>query len=180
MAMMLAIRLPRRVAKGLLNETQAQYSVFKRLAKDMYFRGSGAEMLGYLAQAVRPEIQYGVLGGGHAAVLDRVLTLHAQGKPTLLAVHDKSQRYCHWVLVVGVEYRSDSETRRKVPTALLAIDPGSTAPFLRCFNWRLALDQPKRGARYLRCVDESGSARSVKCFEALVLGQKLRRTHDDE
>jgi hypothetical protein len=177
MALMLATRIPRSIAKGMLNETTAQYPVFKRLAKDMYFRGSGGEMLGYLAQAVRPDIKYGVISGGHATVLDQVLSLVARGKAVSLAVHDKTQRYCHWVLVVGIEYVSGSETsaRGRLPKALLAVDPGCRAPFLRCFNWRLELDQPKRAARYLRCHDESGVARLVRCLEAMVLGQTVRR-----
>jgi hypothetical protein len=172
MAIMLATGLPRRIAMGLLNDSKAQHSAFKRIAKDMYFAGSSGETLGQMAQALRPGLRYQPLAGSHRAVLQEVLAHIMKGMPVMLAVNDKEERYCHWVLVVGVELVSANSRRTGgTPAALLAVDPRSDQPLLRCFNWRLELSHPRVSARYLRFNDDRGRSRLVTCMEAVALPQ---------
>lgn len=172
MAIMLTTELPRKIAMSLLDESRAQYATFRGLAKSLYFAGSHGQELGELAQALQPGLRYRVLEDRHAEVLAWTLRTVLKGTPVLLAVNDKTMRYSHWVLAIGVEITSSLEDKRsKVPTALLAIDPGSKSPLLRCFNWRLALDQSKPQARYLRFHDDRGRTRLVTCVEAVVFSQ---------
>lgn len=181
MALMLVMHLPRPKALRLLKNSYASDSVFQRVATDMYFDGSGADTLGLLASTAYVGLKYGVIEGGHQHVLDQVVKFIRRRKPVLLSVADANQKYFHWVLVVGVEHQKygDTSARSQSPTALLAIDPASRAPYLRSFNWRLELDQPRRNARYLRCYDEHGAPKLVRCMEAMVLGQRIARINNE-
>jgi hypothetical protein len=170
MAIAIVSGLPRRIAIGLLNESTSQHASFKQLAKQVFFKGADGAALGRMAQAVRP-LKYETVTGSHARVLARVLAIVLRGRPVLLAVNDRSLRYCHWVLVIGVEFESMSvtaSTGRKQATALLAIDPAfDPPPRLSCFNWKLDLSRPRE--KYLQCHDGSGASRRVTCVEAMAL-----------
>lgn len=171
MAVMLVCGLPRRLAKSALNADAAPYRAFKTIAKDMYFSGSHGETLGLLAKGLKSDASYTVTSGTHRVVLDSVLRAVGKGVPAILAVHDRQLRYCHWVLVVGIEYTGD-RLSEKVPIALLGLDPSGKPELLRYFNWRLELTTANRRSPYLRCHDDRRMSTQVTCVECVVVSSR--------
>lgn len=162
MALILVGAMSRRQLNRHLTSTRVRAAL-----DEILFSGSHAADLLQLARRLCAERSFTLLEGSHRAVLAGVTAAADVGVPALLAVEDAQQSYSHWVLVVGIEHRSEINQ----PSALLAIDPGAGrhAPLLQFYNWKLLLAAPRRGARYLRCVDTSGRRRSVTCTEALIV-----------
>lgn len=137
-------------------------------ALEIFLQGAHAADLVELGCALSPHANLAIALGSHTAILRHAERELSEGKPVLLAVEDRAGRYSHWVLLVGVQYCGSPGAK---PTALLALDPGAgrAPPLLHTFNWKLLLDLPRRGSRYLRCIDSSGTRRLVTCTEALVV-----------
>jgi hypothetical protein len=165
MALVLQGRLARRSLRPVLARMQSQY-VGDYTVHELYFNGCDAHDLIGFARSLPTPVRCAAIEGSHSEVLRQVIRRISSGKAVLLGVENKSRRYRHWVLIVGVEYCG---TDLSQTTALLGLDPAASCgpPRLRAFNWRLELDHPRRGARYLRGFEDSGSPFLVTCTEAV-------------
>lgn len=135
---------------------------------ESFFEGTDGADLARISETLAPRSRVNHFVGAHAAVLMDAEREFGRGRAVLLAVEDRLRRYSHWVFLIGAQYTGFP---RGPTTALLALDPGSAGaePSLQPFNWKLLLDNPRRGSRYLTCLDSAGSRRLVTCTEALSL-----------
>lgn len=167
MALILRGLLRRRAALSLIRRVRQNY-VGEHSVQDLFFEGSSGTDLVKLARSLPQPVRCRLIAGSNSHVLQQVLKYCSRGDPVLLGCESRDGRYSHWVVVVGAEHRGPNLAE---PTALLALDPGAgdASPYLRSFNWRLQLDEPRRGARYLRALDGLGRRFLVTCNEAVVV-----------